>query len=174
MELGSNRKQIYVVIGLIAGTIGAAALGFIASVMLTGGFSPQNSKADQIALIYQNATYEQLPPTVDLATAAGWSGSIRCVFGQGRFYQKRVDDATYPLMLIYNPDGLLVGFQLHSVNEQPEGVWQHIPDGIPSTMVENLEFEHWRTGLYIVNPLKACKIPKGGCAPAPQSGFRSC
>ena len=169
-----GRKRLYVWIGLFVGAIGAVALGFVAGVMLTGGFSPRESKADQIALIYQNSVDEQLPPTVDLAAAAGWSGSVRCIFGQGRFYQKGVGDGPYPLMLIYNPDGLLVGFQLHSLTEQPEGVWQHMPDGIPNTMVENLEFEHWRTGIYIDNPLNACNIPKGGCAPARKSEFRSC
>ena len=150
-----ERRQLLILAG---GGLGIAVVAFIITAFATGGIVAGSSGPDRIAFHYTDATSEQLPLTSDLAAAAGWSGSILCVLGKGRFYQKATADGPYPLMLMYGPEGDLVGIQIHSLTAQPAPLWEHWPEGVEVSTVENMKFEHWRLGLYIVKPVLSCGI----------------
>ena len=154
-SVGLERKQLLMLAG--AG-LGIALAAFLITEFATGGIVSGSSGPDRIAFHYTDATSEQLPLKADLAAAAGWSGSIRCIIGRGRFYQKAGSDGPYPVMLMYGTEGDLVGIQIHSLTEQPGPLWEHAPEGVPYTVVENMEFEHWRLGLYLIKPVMSCGI----------------
>ena len=154
-SVGLERKQLLMLAG--AG-LGIALAAFLITEFATGGIVSGSSGPDRIAFHYADAASEQLPLKADLAAAAGWSGSMRCIIGRGRFYQKAGSDGPYPLMLMYSVEGDLVGIQMHSLTEQPAPLWEHAPEGVPYTVVENMEFEHWRLGLYLIKPVMSCGI----------------
>ena len=124
-SVGLERKQLLMLAG---GGLGIAVAAFIITAFATGGIVSGSSGPDRIAFHYTDATSEQLPLTADLAAAAGWSGSILCALGKGRFYQKATADGPYPVMLMYGPEDDLVGIQIHSLTEQPGPLWEHQPD----------------------------------------------
>ena len=153
--MGLERRQLLMLAG---GGLGVAVAAFIITAFATGGIVSGSSGPDTIAFHYTHATSEQLPLTADLAAAAGWSGSTLCALGKGRFYQKASTNGPYPLMLMYGPEDDLVGIQIHSLTAQPAPLWEHWPEGVEASHVENMKFEHWRLGLYIVNPVLSCRI----------------
>lgn len=65
------------------------------------------------------------------------------------------------MTLMYGDRDQLVGIQLHSRAEQPTP-WIHAPDGLPTTQVEGFDFPHWRLGIYVVQPVKACETTGSG------------
>ena len=158
---GLERRQFLM---LAAGGLGVAVAAFIITAFATGGIASGSSGPDRIAFHYTDATSEQLPLKADVAAAGGWSGSIRCINGKGRFYQKVGSGGPYPMMLMYGPEpeSDLVGIQIHSLTEQPALIWEHQPEGLQSSVVENMEFEHWGLGLYIISTVKTCGGYKGG------------
>jgi len=158
-EIGRKWLLIFVTCGL-----GALTLGFTVTVASTGGLGLGTVASDRVEFHYSDGTFDEIPLDATEAAEAGWDGSIRCIFASGRFYQKATPDGPYPVMLMYNPEGKLIGIQLHSRDQQPEPPWTHLPDGVDHTIVENVEFEHWRMGIYLVNPAtKACKLGSYRC-----------
>ena len=146
-----------------AGGLLMAVLGAVVAVVATAGVASDSGVADQLSFYYiRSRAHEQLPLTAASASSAGWDGTTRCIVGQGRLYQRASGaDEPYPVMPVYDVEGGLVGIQLHSRAEQP-APWVHAPDGLPNTQVENLEFPHWRVGIYLVPPIKACAVTRGG------------
>jgi len=153
---GNRRRQL---LALGAGALAMLALGFVVVVAVKFVFGSNIGALDRIAFHYSDIAAMHLPAEVEDAHADGWDGTIRCILGAGRFYQKATPDGPYPVMLMYSHKGKLLGIQLHSRNQQPDPPWEHMPDGVPKTKVVNVEFEHWRMGVYIVNPAsKACGL----------------
>jgi hypothetical protein len=142
-----------------------AVAGAVVTLVISGGFASATAVSDRLALYYSDVTTEQLPLTVQSAEADGWQGTVRCVIGRGRFYQKPGTEGPYPVMLLYSPEDKLVGLQVHTATEQPSPPWHHSPDGVSSTEIENLDYEHWRFGVYLVNPIKACGVRHRGVCP---------
>ena len=64
-------------------------------------------------------------------------------------------------MLMYSREDDLVGIQIHSRTQQPGPLWEHKPEGLQSSIVANMELEHWRLGLYLINPTLNCGGFKG-------------
>ena len=151
---GWDRKQSLL---LATGGLGIVVAAFVIAAFAAGRIA-SGAGLDRIAFHYADATSEQLPPNADLAAAQGWSGSIFCKLGKGRFYQKAGSDGPYPVMPMYGIGDELVGIQIHSRAEQPAPPWEHAPEGLQTSVVENMEFEHWRLGLYLVKPVTSCGI----------------
>ena len=160
-QKGFGRRELLMVGG---SGLGVAVLAFIITVFATGGITGGTPGPDRIAFHYADATSEQLPLNAELAATVGWSGSVRCILGSGRFYQKPGSDGPYPVMVMYGPEpeSDLIGIQVHSLVEQPARIWDHQPEGLENTTVDNMGFDHWSLGLYIINPTKACGGYKGG------------
>jgi len=152
-EMGPKKLSILGLSSLIM-----LVIGFVASTVVTGGVGLSSSTSDLIAFSYSDASSESIPLTVDEAVVEGWEGSIRCRIGKGRFYQKAGDSGPYPVILMYNRDDQIIGIRLFSRNQQPSPPWQHEPDGFENSEVANMKFEQWITGIYLINPAKACGI----------------
>ena len=150
-----NQRELLL---LAAGAVAMVVLGAIVGMALTGGFGEQGAVTDRIALHYTDVTSDQMPLTSVEAEAAGWNGSIRCILGKGRFYQKVSEDGPYPLVLMYNREDQLIGMRVISTTQQPASLWQHEPEGIQSTEITNMEFEQWITGVYLIEPSKSCGV----------------
>ena len=143
-----------------------AIVGALVALTGTGAFASGSSVADRMSFYYYSTLEsDQLPLTATSASSAGWDGTVRCILGRGRFFQKSQGaDDPYPVMPIYGSEGRLVGIQMHSRAEQPSP-WVYAKDGLASTEVENLGFPHWRMGIYLVRPVKACGIKARGVCP---------
>ena len=48
------------------------------------------------------------------------------------------------------------------VAAQPTPFWEHQPERLQIFVGENMEFEHWGLGLYIISTVKTCGGYKGG------------
>ena len=150
-----NQRQLLL---LTAGAVAMVVLGVVVGMAVTGGFGSQTAVVDRISLHYTDVTSDQLPLTSVEAEATGWDGSIRCILGKGRFYQKDGEDGPYPILLMYDREDQLIGMRVFSTTQQPTPLWQHQPEGISSTEVTNMEFEQWITGIYLINPSKSCGV----------------
>ena len=155
-EIGRRRL---LTLGL--GGLAMLALGFVIAAAGKGGLGSESGPADRMAFYYADATSEQLPLTAGEATSAGWEGSTRCILGKGRFYQKSVGGEPYPLLLMYNREDRLIGIRMFSRIKQPTPPWEHEPEGLPETNVVNMEFEQWNTGIYLIDPSRACGASLG-------------
>ena len=143
-----------------AGSLIMVVLGAVVTLVGTGAFGGSVSSDFNVAYSYAGAGQsEALPLKVDKAEDAGWSGSIRCLQAQGRFYRKLSGDQADPVMLLYNAGGGLIGVSIHSPTEQPRP-WLHQPEGILG--VQGRQAEYWDLSLYFSNPLNACGIATGG------------
>ena len=143
------------------GGLAMIALGLVIAAAVKGGLGSGNGLTDRMAFYYADATSEQLPLTAGEATSAGWEGSTRCILGKGRFYQKAGDSGPYPVILMYNRENQLVGIRMFSRIKQSTPPWEHEPEGLPDTQVADMEFEQWTTGIYLIDPSKACGKSRG-------------
>jgi len=128
---------------------------------VAGGLGSENDLLDRVAFYYVDATSEQLPLTAGEAASAGWEGSIRCILGKGRYYQKSVGDKLYPLLLMYNREDQLVGIRMFSRTIQPTPPWQHIPGGLEDSEMMNMGFDQWIIGIYLIDPSMAWGVGRG-------------
>ena len=106
-----TRRQNYIIAG---GGVAVVVVAFLITFIATGGIA-SGGGPDRISLHYADATSEVFPTKVTRAALDGWTGSVLCINGRGRFYQRDGTDGPYPLMLMYDPDDNLVGIQVHSV-----------------------------------------------------------
>jgi len=148
------------------GSLAMLVIGLVVSAAITGGLGLSSSTSDRIAFFYSDASSESMPLTVEDAAVAGWEGTVRCILGKVRYYQKTVDSGPYPVLLMFNRDDQVIGVRFYSRNQQPSPPWQHEPDGLEVTEVENMKFEQWITGIYFINPAKACGILTRGVCPS--------
>ena len=160
-EIGPKRLSI-----LAIGSLIMLVIGFVVSAATMGGLGLSSSTSDRIAFFYSDASSESLPLTVEEAVVDGWKGTIRCILGKGRFYQKAGEGGPYPVLLMFNRDDQLIGIRLYSRSQQPSPPWQHEPDGLEVSEVENMKFEQWDTGIYLINPVKACGVLTRGVCPS--------
>ena len=150
-----NTRQLLI---LVAGAVAIGVLGFFVSMAMASVFRSESIVSDRIALYYTDVTSERIPLTSGEAEAAGWDGSIRCILGKGRFYQKAAEDGPYPLIPMYNREDRLIGLRIYSKTPQPTPPWQHEPGGLEDTQVANMDFEQWSTGIYLIEPSRACGV----------------
>ena len=143
------------------GGLAMLALGFVIAVAGRGGLGSENGLVDRVAFYYADATSEQLPLTAGEAASVGWEGSIRCILGKGRYYQKSVGDEPYPVLLMYNREDQLVGIRMFSRTIQPTPPWHHEPNGLADSEIANMGFEQWITGIYLIDSSKACGEGRG-------------
>ena len=151
----ASKRQLLI---LSAGAVAIAALGFIVGAAAASVFGSDSVVSDRIALYYTDVSSEQVPLTSVEAEAVGWDGSIRCILGKGRFYQKAAEDGPYPLIPMYNRKDRLIGLRIYSKTPQPTPPWQHKPEGLQDTEVVNMGFEQWITGIYFIEPARACGV----------------
>ena len=144
------------VIFVIAGSVLAVFLGAVLAMLGTGTFSGSDSD-DRLRLAYVgiDTSLEELPVSVDRAVSLGWTGSIRCVKGQGRYYRKLSGTQADPLMLLFDVEDRLIGINLHSAVEQPLP-WGHLPKGMQAG-IEGREMEYWDMNIFITKPFGVCQ-----------------
>ena len=145
--------------GLVMAVLGAAV-----ALVTTGALASAGTAVEQVSLAYTYTGTERLPSVVNKASADGWHGSVRCLLGQGRYYQKPGPDRASPLMLIFNEVDKLVGIQVNDPRPQASLPWVHVE--ARATSVPGLESEHWRFGIYFINPVKACGVKARGVCPS--------
>lgn len=141
-----------------AGGLLMAVLGAALTLAATGGFAASASDSDQrVTLASSKVTgdLEDLPLSVDAAVSAGWTGSIRCLKGQGRYYRKLTGDQADPLMLLFDADDRLIGMNLHSASAQPSP-WGHLPNGMQAG-IDGRESEYWDLNIFFTSPVGACQ-----------------
>jgi len=151
----ASKRQLLI---LAAGAAAIGVLGFFFGMAMASVFVSESVVSDRIALYYTDVSSEQVPLTSGEAEAAGWDGSIRCILGKGRFYQKAAEDGPYPLIPMYNREDRLIGLRIYSKTPQPTPPWQHEPEGLEDTQVANMNFEQWITGIYLIEPFRACGV----------------
>ncbi|MBI4329334.1 MAG: hypothetical protein HY685_05680 [Chloroflexi bacterium] len=99
--------------------------------------------------------------TVAQALAAGYTPEATpgqqpgCVPSMGKHYGKGhyvVDGKRFPgLILMFDKNDQLLGFELESPTKQAAPPWEHLPQGHPG-----MAFEHWTLHSYLVDPTNAC------------------
>ena len=149
-------RSIPVILSIAALTI--AAIGAAVAIMVASILNSNSMAADRILLNYSDVGAQELPETIEEANKLGWVGTVRCHAYHGRYVHKQPSDMAYPLSLILNPRGKLIGIYLYTDQEQPSPPWMNQPEGIP--FEANLETSHWGLGVYISDPAMACGSPE--------------
>lgn len=145
-----------------------AVLGglFLVLLVLAGcGSSSSGSSAsvgDRLEVTF--GTFDKLPLSEDEALATGWNPDEECVPQMGKHLARIAADPSdpsvavaagifplYPLILMVNSEGEVIGFELVSVSQQPAPPWEHFPDGRP-----RLEYEHWILHVFLSDRATAC------------------
>jgi len=111
--------------------------------------APSTSTNADIFATY--GAFDRLPATEEEALTQGWIDTGECVPQMGRHFVKMAGEQPSPLVLLFNPDGDLIGVELESLSEQPAPPWEHLEHGHPG-----MEFEHWTIHFWFSDPSGAC------------------
>ncbi len=131
-------------------------LGTLLLVVIIAGCSAaapakSTSVGDRVVATY--GAFDNLPLTEKDALAQGWIDVDpgQCVPNMGRHFIKMAGQQPGPLVLLFNPQGNLIGVELESLTEQPAPPWERLEQGHPG-----MEFEHWTVHFWFSDPNEAC------------------
>ncbi len=127
-----------------------SVLGGLVLLLALGACSSSESIGDR--LVSTQGIFDELPLTAGEAIDAGWIATDECVPEMGRHFLKMAGEQPGPMILMFNPDGELIGVELESLSEQPSPPWEHLQEGHPG-----MEFEHWTIHMYFDDPAEACE-----------------
>lgn len=121
-------------------------------------------------LLLTHGVFEELPLTMDDAVAQGWTNTEHCVPGMGVHAIREVQEegvVYLPVILVYDIDGRILGFEAESLEEQFAPPWEHAPEGRPGREIEN-----WTLHVYFRDPSDACDPGSGDHLEAGSLGDR--
>ena len=99
------------------------------------------SIGDQVKITWGG--FQAIPLTLTQAEQQGWQSSQECVIDQG-IYASKTDD--YPIRLMFNLRGDIIGMEISSVHEQNPKLW-----------VQDPEQNTWLFHLWFQSPETACQ-----------------
>ncbi len=139
----STKRSVFFVFGVLAVLILVGCN--------TAAKSENTSIGDRVVATY--GTFDNVPTTEKEALEQGWIDVDpgQCVPQMGRHFIKMAGEQPSPLILLFNPDGQLIGVELESLTEQPAPPWEHLEQGHPG-----MEFEHWTVHFWFRDPAEAC------------------
>lgn len=139
----STKRSVFFVLGVLAVLILVGCN--------TAAKSENTSIGDRVVATY--GTFDNVPTTEKEALEQGWIDVDpgQCVPQMGRHFIKMAGEQPSPLILLFNPDGQLIGVELESLTEQPAPPWEHLEQGHPG-----MEFEHWTVHFWFSDPAEAC------------------
>ena len=139
----STKRSVFFVLGVLAVLILVGCN--------TAAKSENISIGDRVVATY--GTFDNVPTTEKEALEQGWIDVDpgQCVPQMGRHFIKMAGEQPSPLILLFNPDGQLIGVELESLTEQPAPPWEHLEQGHPG-----MEFEHWTVHFWFSDPAEAC------------------
>ncbi|MGM0574781.1 MAG: hypothetical protein ACQEXJ_03500 [Myxococcota bacterium] len=104
-------------------------------------------------LMTTHGQFNAMPHRMGAAEDAGWMPEGECVPNMGvHALRMGSQGEPEPLVLLYSPEGELIGFELESLAEQPSPPWEHLEEGHPG-----MEFEHWTFHTYFRDPRGICQ-----------------
>ena len=92
--------------------------------------------------------FNPLPLTYQEAESEGWISDEECVVGHGMHAILEEDGGVYPIEILYDSDGSLVGIELSSAVEMSTTIWEAEKGG-PDTM--------WNLHAWFRDPTDICK-----------------
>ncbi len=139
----STKRSVFFVFGVLAVLILVGCN--------TAAKSENTSIGDRVVATY--GTFDNVPTTEKEALEQGWIDVDpgQCVPQMGRHFIKMAGEQPSPLILLFDPDGQLIGVELESLTEQPAPPWEHLEQGHPG-----MEFEHWTVHFWFRDPAEAC------------------
>jgi len=102
---------------------------------------------DQVTMSW--GYFTEMPLTIDAALEQGWIDTGTCVENEGIYVYKDevVNDAPWPIRMMFNPAGTLIGLEISSWSEQVINPW---------SAPEN-EGDPWTYSMWFTDPASACQ-----------------